>query len=327
MVLEVRNATPDDSGDITNICCSDVEKWYKIRGNKRTQAEYEDLTPYERWIHGGPWLDATLCKRHLEKSMTELGAVPLVADLDGECVGEAEFMLCREPEPYLDYGYLSTLVVHKDFRRQGVGTKLVGECIERTQRAGFSFFDTVPEDERSLKLYKNLGLMKWKEFPVLSLSIKKEETANSVEGFVELNEVEDPTRDYTVVIDHWSPAKSTWRYLFDEEHRSLFSALTPRVFRLNLESHEVIVALDHWEWNKKAGKLIVLIEPYSSPKETELKQIVTAVRDVSSEMGFKSVDARGVDTDVISRIMLGSLGFSSKPAFRKQSFQYLRRQL
>ena len=256
--------------------------------------------------------------------MEELGVIPLVAVHNDKCIGETEFMLCNEPQPYFAYGYLSTLVIHKDFRKQVIGTELVKECLRKTKVAGFKFFDTVPEDERSLRLYNKLGLMKWKEFPVLSMSIEKKKMANSTKDYVGMEEIDDPSRDYTIVIDHWSPARSTWKYFFDKEHRSFLSASMPRIFRLNLENHRVIVALDHWVWNMKAGRLILLAKPYSSLEIAELKQMVNAVRDKSFEMGFESVDARGIDTDVISKMKLESLGFTSKPAFKKESFLYLR---
>nr|ADQ54411.1 GNAT family acetyltransferase [uncultured marine crenarchaeote E37-7F] len=325
MSIKIREASPEDSEEICLIHCSDVDHWYKQDGDQKIQVQYEELTPIEHWRQGGPWMDLGLCRQYLKNGIQRLGITPLIATVNNRCVGEAEFVLCHEPEPYFDFGYLTTIVVHKDVRRRGIGTKLVKECMKRTADAGLRFFDTVPEGV-ALNLYNKLGMMKWKEFPVLSLPINKRRL-NLKHTYTEVEKSYDPTDDFSVIIDHWYPAKYRWTYFHDEEYRRFYSAKKQKIVQMQLENHEVIVALDHWPWNNTAGRFILFINPYSPLKIKELTQIVPVVNELSIEMDFTSLDARGVDPEIIQKEDLESLGFTGQPVLKKTSFLYLRGQV
>jgi len=68
------------------------------------QAKYADLSPAQRWLHGGPWMDPQLLALHLDRVYSVQGVV-LAAERDGAIVGSAELWPAEEPLPigsYLD---------------------------------------------------------------------------------------------------------------------------------------------------------------------------------------------------------------------------------
>jgi len=86
-------------------------KWYANPFAGGTQARYEDLTPAQRWLHGGPWMDPPLLRLHLERIYDARGVV-LAAERGSSLVGCVELWPAEEPLPiggYLDAG---TLAVH-----------------------------------------------------------------------------------------------------------------------------------------------------------------------------------------------------------------------
>jgi hypothetical protein len=62
MTVEVRQAGLDDTGAITALFGARIPIWQRI--NKQGQVEdvpYAQLTIYERWLHGGPWMSIETC--------------------------------------------------------------------------------------------------------------------------------------------------------------------------------------------------------------------------------------------------------------------------
>jgi len=64
--ISVRKARKEDYTGIVEVHCSDVEKWYRCVGSEKVEASYEELTPFERWLHGGPWMDEDTVRLHFD---------------------------------------------------------------------------------------------------------------------------------------------------------------------------------------------------------------------------------------------------------------------
>ena len=65
MATKVRAGTKDDIDALVEVDCSDVEKWYHYSPEGRgEQASYDELSPLERTMHGGPWMDPTALTKY-----------------------------------------------------------------------------------------------------------------------------------------------------------------------------------------------------------------------------------------------------------------------
>ena len=98
-VLEIHKAQNDFGGS-----------WFTNPFAGGKEARWDDLTPAQRWLHGGPWMDPQLLALHVRRYAEAKGAV-LVAERDGKVVGEAELWPAEEPLPigaYLDIEMLIT---------------------------------------------------------------------------------------------------------------------------------------------------------------------------------------------------------------------------
>ena len=100
-MISVRLATLADTGAIVDI----------YRSHK--PGMLADLTLYERWQEGGPWMSIETGAVHLNRLLAGSG-VPLVAEVDGRVFAEAEVYESFEPPPYGHHLHIGTLVTHVD---------------------------------------------------------------------------------------------------------------------------------------------------------------------------------------------------------------------
>ncbi|HLE46472.1 MAG TPA: hypothetical protein VI915_05780 [Thermoplasmata archaeon] len=85
-------------------------RWFTNPFAGGKEARYEDLTPAQRWLHGGPWMDPRLLALHVRRISGAGGAVR-VAERDGVVAGAVELWPAEEPLPigaYLDIGMVTT---------------------------------------------------------------------------------------------------------------------------------------------------------------------------------------------------------------------------
>ena len=55
--MQIRQATLDDTRAISKLFCAGIERWQRMDAQGRVEdLSYEQLTIYERWLHGGAWL-------------------------------------------------------------------------------------------------------------------------------------------------------------------------------------------------------------------------------------------------------------------------------
>ncbi len=126
MAVRVRQALLADVAPISAIYRSHITGWH-IRGadGALQAADYDALTLFERWQHGGPWLALETCALWLGHLLERSEGIPLVAEEDGRVIGHAEVFIAREPEPYEFHLNISTLATHRDYQGQGIGRALV----------------------------------------------------------------------------------------------------------------------------------------------------------------------------------------------------------
>ncbi|WP_297458086.1 GNAT family N-acetyltransferase [Thermococcus sp.] len=111
----------------------------------------------ERYSSGGPWMSLETLAIHLNNLLLD-GQLPVVAELDGKIVGEAEVLFSEEPigGKTRKIAHLDVIEVHPDFRKRGVGRAIV-EFIEKTARERMVEIITTQPDEDAMGFYRKLG--------------------------------------------------------------------------------------------------------------------------------------------------------------------------
>ena len=124
-LIHIRLATLADAAAICAIHVSNIDRWQTDTAHP---ARYTDLTPYQRWRHGGPWLDLGTCAQHLQRFLNG-GGLAFVAEAGGRVVAAAELSLADEPLPYGRNLNLNTLYVHRNHQGRGFGSALLQHAL------------------------------------------------------------------------------------------------------------------------------------------------------------------------------------------------------
>lgn len=158
MLLKIRPATLDDVAGITEVHCSDIDRWFKWEDGERVEARYEELSVEERFEHGGPWMSVETCAVHLNYVLTS-GQYPLVAELDGKIVGELELYIGDERSVLGKTAFIDILFIHKNYRRKGIGRALIDKARKLAMEKHCNTLSVWPERD-AIPFYRKCGLNK-----------------------------------------------------------------------------------------------------------------------------------------------------------------------
>jgi len=180
MGVVVRKATLSDAGSISMVYRSD---------NPYIGALLRDCldTPENLYCFGGVWMHRDSCAEHLSL-FREYGGEIFVAELDSMVVGHIE-VITDFNRNVGEYAYISVLMVHRDYRRRGIGRMLVKTAIDyaREKRQNIVL---VAAEEQSVGFYRKLGFTvecEWlavyvpsRQLRIVPIVIKRDEALSEI---------------------------------------------------------------------------------------------------------------------------------------------------
>ncbi|MBN1873223.1 MAG: GNAT family N-acetyltransferase [Anaerolineae bacterium] len=283
--ITVRLATLSDVRAITGIHCSTVKMWHDPKSGRVKQ--YEDLDLFGHWCNGGPWMSVELCAIHLNALLLR-GHLPLVAEVAGQVVGEAEFLIDQEPPPFGPCLHLSILYVHQDMQHKGVGRALLAAGEQHARTLGLMTLTTQPESE-AVDFYTRAGYSLWlrgqemqlkaEGVPPTSLKTVDVNTELPVGLALRVGRYQCGVQAWdtlwpSLLLPGWS---NLWRGIWRGE-----LAMTPVVLALREQLHDPTQA-DGYVW---------------LPVEASLISAIAALKALAAEKGFKAVDMLLLEEDI-----------------------------
>lgn len=274
----VRQANLNDVQAITRLYNSQIEAWVD---QNQQPANYNDLSLYERWRHGGAWYSIETCAVWLAHLLQENDAIPLVAELDGEVVGQAEVFIGKEPEPYGSHINISTLSVHKEAESYGVGEGLVA-YIEKMASVTESKYVTIA-NPRPPEFFENLGFEpKQERFSILMPAVEGRVFYKALELN---NSSAAQIKGWHMPLGRFQNSREEWERmrwfiwngipaLVESDWQGLTVELTGQPGILHLHQHrENLSRVTARLWTKNPPTI----------------HILTAVRDKAARMGYESI--------------------------------------
>ena len=168
--IVIRPATLADAGAISAVHCSTVDTWRNPVTRQAT--DYAALDLFGRWYNGGPWMSPDLCAIHLN-ALLLAGHLPLVAVVENQVIGEAEYFVNHEPEPFGSSLHLSVLYIHKHWQRRGIGGQLIDVGVEYARTLGCITMTTQPESE-AMDFYQRAGFRPWRRAKEMQIKTQGE---------------------------------------------------------------------------------------------------------------------------------------------------------
>jgi hypothetical protein len=117
-------------------------KWFTNPYAGGKEARWEDLTPAQRYLHGGPWMDPQLLALHVRRFAEAKGSV-LVAERGGKVVGEIEMWPAEEPLPFGAYLDIATLTAEPP-GDAGVERALIEAAVREARARDLRALDIAP---------------------------------------------------------------------------------------------------------------------------------------------------------------------------------------
>ena len=151
--IRVREVREADAAAITAVHCSDETVWHAYERDGAVTT-YERLTPGERWLHGGSWMDEELYRCYLT-ALRAAGHTAYGAEVDGVLRGHVE--LFDDPNGL----HVGLLWVHAHHRGRGLGRLLIAAAAAAGGRRPL----TVRPNAAATGFYQTVGFRPWRELP------------------------------------------------------------------------------------------------------------------------------------------------------------------
>ncbi len=243
MEITVRPAKMSDSKGIVNLHCSEVSAWYRDPVTKTGRTTYARLTPVQRFLHGGYWMDEGFCRRHLRR-YSEWGNRVYVAETRGgptgpRTVGEIEVWFDREPSPFHEYAEIEMIMIDRSSAPGQVERQMIEHIQQEMRALGHVNLDISPgHSGGSPELLKEFGFQTlWDTRCFTGVPDRIEECDEAVR----LGKLGPGNRSLgrrTLQFCHYEPFWFAWEnrfrdwYLPNAAHRSFFEPLFQKRVRL-----------------------------------------------------------------------------------------------
>ncbi|MEP7357256.1 MAG: GNAT family N-acetyltransferase [Anaerolineales bacterium] len=283
-MITVRSATPDDVAAIVAIHRSDLVTWKRWDADDQVHLmSAAELTPYERWLNGGWWMDPDLYRPYLERLLRPDGAgLALVAELDGQVLAETEAWLGDEPPPYGRNLNVSVMYTLRGQAGHGLGTALMRALEARAAAEGCdTMLVTMVEAPAFYAKFGFAPAETWRRARMPAKAGQTQYTAqpHALGGYQAVRGWAMPVGRYQSSRQQWERAQPGIEPDF-EAWRDLRSG----AWRLEVRREPAVLLLE--EVPRERGIADVHLW---TPRPGLSRQLVQAIRDRGAQMGFSEL--------------------------------------
>lgn len=282
MTYTVRDATLDDTRDITALHTARIGVWQRLDAAGRVETvDYDALTVYQRWLHGGAWMSVETAAIWLNHLLLGAG-MPLTALQNGQVVAYAEVHAGNEPTPFGTHLYLNEIVASPDH------PEAVAALLETlSARAKESKSQHVLIAGTNTDMLSALG-SRAKSRPIACL---RRFTLAARQGQVFYRAVESPDADpkriagWSMPVGRYTSARAQWESLWSHLWDTLPESTPRRRHRLQLNAagQEALVCVQQGMYDPRAAEVFIWVPKLLTP------QIVAALRDWGHREGYRTL--------------------------------------
>jgi hypothetical protein len=242
---------------------------------------YAELTIYERWLHGGPWMSletGALWLSHLIRG----DVLPLVLEDSGHLRGYAEAYPGQEPEPFGRHWHIGQPVTVPD--DDDARDALLQELIQRAESAGRMTASCTAYDEATQALYKRYAFSAVQSVQQVQVSAR----GGSV-GFYKVTA--HPQADYDQ-LDGWhmplgrtQSARQHWEELWPALWDAIPRMKERQLHRLHFSASGQVAFVCYQQqlYNPRSARVYCWTpKPMSS-------QLLNAIRDRAHKEGYRTL--------------------------------------
>jgi hypothetical protein len=281
--MQIRQATLDDVQGISWLFRAQIERWQRINTSGQVEdLPYDELTIYERWLHGGAWMTTETGAIWLSHLLRGAGT-PLVL-VDGKhIVGYSETYSGSEPDPFLHHTHISALISAPASPADGREV-LLQHLLEKTTRGTRITAGSSPYDQDRLSLYRRYGFAEMLQVQQMNISA----VSGSI-GFYQSNEHNNPDpnqiKGWMMPVGRKESARCHWEQSWTNLWQGIPELVEQRTHRQRFAAsgQEAFVYFQQHLYIPRAAEICCWTQkPLSG-------QLVSAIRDWAYRQGYRSL--------------------------------------
>ena len=284
--IRVRSATLDDLYYIVRLARQQVMVWQRVSEDGSVlNLPYEDLTVYERWLHGGAWMSLETASLQLGRLLLGHG-LPLVMTHHEKIIGYVEVFLGDEPAPFGRNLHLATLYLPEEEALRAEVLEALLAYLNRyalQKKCQRITLNNPVHNHEGAMLYEQIGFAEVDTVRRMILSAKT--------GQVFYKATEYHTDD-SINLTQWhlrigrvSSSTARWQaimpYLW--EAMPQYQAQTLHRIRMNVAGHDAYVAIHQHLYNPRLAD-VTCWTPVSPTA-----QLITAIRDWAHRNSYRKL--------------------------------------
>ncbi len=296
--MNVRSATAQDAAGIVALhkAANPHGDWYRNPLQRLGRVPYEELTPLERYFHGGFGMDLSLLRRHLYEH-DRRGFPVFVAETSRRIVGEAEVWFDEEPAPFGRYAAVARLSTGSPPDPE-VERNLLKHAVERVRKLGRGTLDLPPRDSGAETIATDLGFRPhWdtRTFSANAADVPPPDEEFSTKFLAaEYGDLRD-----LLLLNHREPAR--WRF-------EMLTGLWPAARLAALPDAQKLIAVTvqpestasfavlaaRREWlDPPVAEVDVWIDPSTLRKPRQLERTFAIASEIARKLGTKRLETYG----------------------------------
>ncbi len=277
----VRQATIDDTQKIVDLFTARVTIWQRLSAAGQVEnLPYDELTIYERWLHGGAWMSLETGAIWLSHLLSGNG-LAYVVDAAGQILAYAEAFANRELTPLGTHLHVADMLVAED-SADAVHLLLADAILADARAPGRLSVDYPAYDQDQATYFR-------KYFGAAEEARLTRYTLNAHIGQSFYKSQEFDKTDASL-IDGWALAVGRWtspRALWESEWTEHWSGIPQIAQRkkhrhyVNASGHEAFVCFHQQLYNERNAEVYCW-----SPRNLST-QLLVAIRDMGHRRGFR----------------------------------------
>ena len=295
MGIVVRLGTKNDTDALVEVDCSGVKKWYHYsREGRGHPTSYAKLKPWERVMHGGPWMDASALTEYWER-IDRLGIIPLVAELNGKVVGHLD-AISSDELPLGRFLYIDVLTVHKAYRRMGIAGTLIkkAERLARREKAKLMLVQPEEYEGPSGLTYRACGFEKAFDTFTLKAAVNLQEAPSDV-SLVSIPQTQQaPSRTHAMLCGWYNIGAKMWDNGVNP-YLDLLRAFSCSQLAFSVLTNKGIFLLHlRQDYFDHSTGILCLWAPTSVDRKA-LTRVFQSAKTVASSLGMKKLTTTTID--------------------------------
>ena len=276
-----RQATLDDTSKIVALFTARVSVWQRLNAAGQVEDQpYEQLTIYERWLHGGAWMSLETGAIWLSHLLSGNGLAYVVED-GGAIVAYAEAFVNRELTPMGGHLHLADMLIHEGCADEV--HHLLADAILSDARGPGRLSVAYPDYSKEKATYyrKYFGANEAFRLARYTLSAQIGQSFYKSRDF---DKTDASLIDgWAVAVGRTSSPRALWEAEWKEHWRCIPQIVSRSKHRqyVNASGHEALVCYHQQLYNDRQAEVYCW-----SPRNLST-QLLVAIRDMGHRLGFR----------------------------------------